>query len=109
MAKSKAPLDSQSGFTLAELVVVVAVVLVVAALSVPNLTRAIDTARIKGAAQSLAAAYQDARIRATQNDTSYQVLIFRPEFRLPRFALIWMGMGLAAPAIRSPLLQRRSK
>ena len=78
MAKSKAPLDSQSGFTLAELVVVVAVVLVVAALSIPNLTRAIDTARIKGAAQSLAAAYQDARIRATQNDTSYQVLISPP-------------------------------
>ena len=78
MAKSKAPLDSQSGFTLAELTVVVAVVLVVAALSIPNLTRAIDTSRIKGAAQSLAAAYQDARIRATQKDTSYQVLISPP-------------------------------
>lgn len=78
MAKSKAPLDSQSGFTLAELIVVVAVVLVVATLSIPNLTRAIDTSRIKGAAQSLAAAYQDARIRATQKDTSYQVLISPP-------------------------------
>ena len=78
MAKSKAPLDSQSGFTLAELSVVVAVVLVVAALSIPNFSRAIDTSRIKGAAQSLAAAYQDARIRATQKDTSYQVLISPP-------------------------------
>ena len=78
MAKSKAPLDSQSGFTLAELTVVVALVLVVAGLSIPNLTRAIDSARIKGAAQSLAAAYQDARIRATQKDTSYQVLISPP-------------------------------
>lgn len=75
MPKSKAHLDSQSGFTLAELSVVVAIVLVVAGLSIPNLTRAIDTSRIKGAAQSLAAAYQDARIRATQKDTSYQVLI----------------------------------
>jgi prepilin-type N-terminal cleavage/methylation domain-containing protein len=78
MAKSKAPLDSQSGFTLAELIVVVTVILVVGALSIPNLTRAIDTSRIKGAAQSLAAAYQDARIRATQKDTSYQVLISPP-------------------------------
>lgn len=76
MAKSKAPHDS--GFTLAELTIVVAVVLVVAALSIPNLTRAIDTSRIKGAAQSLAAAYQDARIRATQKDTSYQVLLSPP-------------------------------
>lgn len=75
MPKSKAHLDSQSGFTLAELSVVVAIVLVVASLSIPNLTRAIDTSRIKGAAQSLAAAYQDARIRATQKDTFYQVLI----------------------------------
>jgi prepilin-type N-terminal cleavage/methylation domain-containing protein len=75
MANSKAPLDSQSGFTLAELIVVVTIVLVVGGLSIPNLTRAIDTSRIKGAAQSLAAAYQDARIRATQKDTSYQVLI----------------------------------
>ena len=78
MPKSKAHLDSQSGFTLAELTVVVALVLIVAGLSIPNLTRAIDTSRIKGAAQSLAAAYQDARIRATQQDTSYQVLISPP-------------------------------
>jgi prepilin-type N-terminal cleavage/methylation domain-containing protein len=78
MAKSKATLDSQSGFTLAELIVVVAIVLVVSGLSVPNITRAIETSRIKGAAQELAAAYQDARIRATQKDTFYQVLVSSP-------------------------------
>jgi Tfp pilus assembly protein FimT len=47
-------------------------------MAIPNLTRAIDASRIKGSAQALAAAYQDARIRATQNDTSYQVLISPP-------------------------------
>ena len=78
MAKSKVHRDSQSGFTLTELIVVVTIILVVGGLSIPNLTRAIDTSRIKGAAQSLAAAYQDARIRATQKDTSYQVLISPP-------------------------------
>src|SRR4051812_18356773 len=78
MAKPKATLESQSGFTLAELIVVVTIIFVVGGLSIPNLTRAIDTSRIKGAAQSLAAAYQDARIRATQKDTSYQVLISPP-------------------------------
>jgi prepilin-type N-terminal cleavage/methylation domain-containing protein len=78
MAKPKATLDSQSGFTLTELIVVVAIILVVSGLSVPNITRAIETSRIKGAAQSLAAAYQDARIRATQKDTSFQVLVSPP-------------------------------
>ena len=77
-AKSRASLALQSGFTLTELAVVVAIIVVVAGLSIPNLTRAIDTSRIKGAAQTLAAAYQDARIRATQKDTSYQILISPP-------------------------------
>jgi len=55
--------------------VVLTIILIVAGLSIPNLTRAIDTSRIKGASQTLAAVYQDARIRATQNNTSYQVLV----------------------------------
>ena len=78
MAKSKVTPDSQWGFTLTELIVVVAIILVVSGLSVPNITRAIETSRIKGAAQALASAYQDARIRATQKDTSYQVLVSPP-------------------------------
>lgn len=73
--KSNEDAASQSGFTLAELVVVVTIVLIVGGLSIPNLTRAIDTSRIKGAAQTLAAAYQDTRIRATQKNTSYEVLV----------------------------------
>jgi len=60
---------------LAELVVVVAIILIVGGLSIPNLTRAIDTSRIKGAVQTLVSAYQDARILATQKNTSYEVLV----------------------------------
>lgn len=78
MAKSRASLALQSGFTLAEMIVVVTIILIVGGMAIPNLTRAIDASRIKGSAQALAAAYQDARIRATQNDTSYQVLISPP-------------------------------
>lgn len=96
MAKSKAPLDSQSGFTLAELIVVVTIVLVVAGLSIPNLTRAIDTSRIKGAAQSLAAAYQDARIRATQKDTFYQVLISPPGISPAQLCIDLDGDGVCS-------------
>ena len=65
----------QSGFTLAEMIIVLAIILVVGGMAIPNLTRAIDASRIKGSAQVLAAAYQDARIRATQKDTSYTVLV----------------------------------
>jgi len=65
----------QSGFTLAEMIVVMAIILIVGGMAIPNLTRAIDASRIKGSAQALAAAYQDARIRATQKDTSYTVLV----------------------------------
>jgi prepilin-type N-terminal cleavage/methylation domain-containing protein len=78
MAKSRTSFALQSGFTLTEMIVVVAIILAVAGMAIPNLTRAIDASRIKGSAQALAAAYQDARIRATQNDTSYQVLISPP-------------------------------
>ncbi len=77
-AKSRVGLALQSGFSLAELIVVLSIILIVGGLSFPNLTRAIDTSRIKGAAQTLASAYQDARIRATQKDTSYQVLVSPP-------------------------------
>jgi prepilin-type N-terminal cleavage/methylation domain-containing protein len=75
MAKSRASLALQSGFTLAEMIIVLAIILVVGGMAIPNLTRAIDASRIKGSAQVLAAAYQDARIRATQKDTSYTVLV----------------------------------
>jgi prepilin-type N-terminal cleavage/methylation domain-containing protein len=92
-AKSRVNLALQSGFTLTELVVVVAIIVVVAGLSIPNLTRAIDTSRIKGAAQTLAAAYQDARIRATQKDTSYQVLISPPGILPPQLCIDLDGDG----------------
>jgi prepilin-type N-terminal cleavage/methylation domain-containing protein len=78
IAKSRASLALQSGFTLAEMIVVVTIILVVSGLAIPNITRAIDASRIKGSAQTLAAAYQNARIRATEKDTSFRVLISPP-------------------------------
>jgi prepilin-type N-terminal cleavage/methylation domain-containing protein len=66
---------SQAGFTLAELLVVASIVAVVIAMSIPNLSRAIDTAKLKGAAQTLVGVYQDARMRATQSNTPFEVLV----------------------------------
>src|ERR1043165_2633158 len=58
----------QAGFTLAEMTVVAAIVLVVGSLSIPTLSRTIDISRLKSATQSLASAYQDTRIRARSEE-----------------------------------------
>jgi prepilin-type N-terminal cleavage/methylation domain-containing protein len=67
--------SGQAGLTLAELLIVVSIISVVVGLSLPSLSRAIDNARLKAATQQLVSLYQDARFRATQNDTSYEVLV----------------------------------
>jgi prepilin-type N-terminal cleavage/methylation domain-containing protein len=66
---------SKAGFSLTELTVVVAIILIVSGLSLPSLTRVIDTVRVKTAAQQTASLYQQARIRATQDDAYYNVLL----------------------------------
>jgi Tfp pilus assembly protein FimT len=53
----------------------VSIIATVGALSIPSFSRALDNARIKGAAQQLGAMYQDARVRATENNTAYEVLV----------------------------------
>jgi prepilin-type N-terminal cleavage/methylation domain-containing protein len=93
-AKSGEGLALQAGFTLAELLVVVAIIMVVGGLSIPSLTRTIDNARLKGAAQTLAAAYQDARIRAAQNNTSYEVLVSAPGIRPAQVCIDLDGDGI---------------
>jgi prepilin-type N-terminal cleavage/methylation domain-containing protein len=71
----KARWSRQAGLTLSELLVVVSIISVVVGLSLPSFSRALDNAKLKGAAQQLVALYQDARLRATQNDASYEVLV----------------------------------
>lgn len=68
--KSKA-----AGFSLTELVVVLAIILVVSGLSLPSISRTIDKARLNSAAQQVASIYQQARIRATQDNNYYMLPI----------------------------------
>lgn len=65
--------DSKAGFSLTELAVVLAIILIVSSLSVPTVSRTIDQARLNAAAQQVASIYQQARIRATQDDNYYLV------------------------------------
>jgi prepilin-type N-terminal cleavage/methylation domain-containing protein len=96
--KSEEVCALQTGFTLAEMTVVVAIVLVVGSLSIPALSRTIDISRLKGATQTLAAAYQDARIRATQDDTSYEVLVSPPGIQPAQVCIDLDGDGTCGAA-----------
>lgn len=69
---------SKAGFSLTELVVVVSIILIVSSLSVPSISRTIDRARLNSAAQQVASIYEQARIRATQDDNYYVVPISGP-------------------------------
>lgn len=74
-ARHRGRLVTQAGLSLAELLVVLAIVAVVTGMSMPSLSRAIENTKLKTATQSLASLYQQARERAAQDDTSYEVLV----------------------------------
>jgi type II secretory pathway pseudopilin PulG len=73
--RNRRTFTSQSGLSLAEILVVASIVAVVVALSIPSFSRALDNARLKSAAQQLSGIYEDARARAAQNNTTYEVLV----------------------------------
>lgn len=66
--------SSDTGFTLIELAVVVAIFFVIAGITVPSLPTIMTGLKLRGAAQELAGFYQQARMRAVQDNTYYVVL-----------------------------------
>jgi prepilin-type N-terminal cleavage/methylation domain-containing protein len=72
---SKSRLSTERGFTLIELVGVVAVLLVVAGMGVPNFMNAMRMAHLKGAVSDFAGLLQTARIKAVDDDRYYSVYI----------------------------------
>ena len=89
---------SQAGFTLAELLVVASIIAVVIGMSIPSLSRAIDSAKLKAAAQQLVGVYQDARVRATQNNTPYEVLTSAPGVTPAQLCIDLNGDGACSAA-----------
>ncbi len=61
------------GFSLLELLIVLAIVALVAALSAPGLMSAVRTSRLRGAGSDFAGLLQQARMRAIQDDRFYSV------------------------------------
>lgn len=88
---------SQVGFTLAELLVVVTIIMVVAGFSIPKFSREIDNSRLKGALQTVATAYQNARILATQNNAANEVLVSLPGIKPASMCVDLDGDGNCGP------------
>jgi type IV pilus assembly protein PilA len=61
----------KAGFTMVELVIVIAIVLIVAAIAVPNMLNFIHAARLRGAGSDLSSLLQTARMRSVQDDHFY--------------------------------------
>lgn len=72
---------TEAGFSLTELLVVVAIILIVGGVALPSFSRMLDTARLKSASQQVASLYQQARIRATQDNTYYEIVGTGPGIR----------------------------
>lgn len=88
---------SRAGFSLTELLIVLAIMLVVGGLALPSISRVVDNAKLKSAAEQLASFYQQARIRSTQDNTYYEVLSTPPGARPAQVCLDLDGDGLCAP------------
>src|ERR1700737_2007854 len=63
----------QKGFSILELLVVVLILLIVAAFSIPNVTQAVYNQRLRGSAGSLSGLMQQARILAGKNNATYAI------------------------------------
>lgn len=91
----------ETGFSLIELAIVLAIILVVAAITIPSLPAMLESIKVRGAARELAGFYQEARMKAIQDDSYYEVLVTAN----PAGAFVDLGgNGLAAgnPTVQLP-------
>jgi type II secretory pathway pseudopilin PulG len=65
--------DRTVGFSLIELLIVVFVVMVIAAIAIPNILLAVSNIRLRASAGDLAGLMQQARIMAAKNNSTYTI------------------------------------
>jgi len=73
-------LRSQQGFSLAELMVVVAIILMISAVAIPNVLRGMRLLRLRSTATNAVGIIQQARQLAARDNRNYQVLV---DFAVP--------------------------
>jgi type IV fimbrial biogenesis protein FimT len=78
MHKMEKQMDRQSGFTLIEVAIVVAIVAIVSAIAIPNMIGSIANGRVNGAARDIIATIQKARIEAVKQN-ELVVVTFDPD------------------------------
>ena len=64
----------QRGFSLMEILIVTLVVMIVAAIAVPNIFLAVSNLRLRASAGDLSGLMQQARIQAAKDNATYQIL-----------------------------------
>ena len=65
----------QSGFSMVELIVVVAIMLIVAAFATPSILSMLHSAKLQGTASDFTGLIQQARIRSVQDDRAYSLIV----------------------------------
>jgi prepilin-type N-terminal cleavage/methylation domain-containing protein len=65
------PKNTQAGFSLVEMIVVLALILIIVAVSIPTITQTIYNYRLDAAGHAVASLLQQARIQAVKSNTPY--------------------------------------
>ena len=71
--RTRKSVQASSGFSLLELLIVVSILLVLAAIATPNLMRALANVRLRSGANAVAGLLQEGRMRAVRDNKYYRV------------------------------------
>ena len=71
----RAPRQKTRGFSIMELLIVVAIILIIAAVAIPNFQKVMAEIRLRSSASAVAGVIQQARIRSVRDNKIYSVAI----------------------------------